>query len=163
MSTLITTHTAVCRHISSIGCRVYYPILLTPWSNTMDFLLKFRTSAVRSQGVRIFNSFGTRFQTTLVDCVFILTNYRLERRLYVKLKNWMSNSIDPDETAHLDLCCLQKPNIIACGSERVKMNSIHTFTVRISSLSYVFWCIQFYNGCKFHFLQDGICAKQKLR
>ena len=31
----------------------------------------------------------------------------------------------PDETAHyepshLDLCCLQKPIIIACGSERVK-------------------------------------------
>ena len=39
----------------------------------------------------------------------------------------MSNSVDPDEMAHyepshLDLCCLQKPNIIACGSERVKKN-----------------------------------------
>ena len=38
----------------------------------------------------------------------------------------MSNSVDPDETAHyepshLDLCCLQKPVIIACGSERVKV------------------------------------------
>ena len=36
----------------------------------------------------------------------------------------MSNSVDPDETAHepshLDLCCLQKYIIIACGSERVK-------------------------------------------
>ena len=37
----------------------------------------------------------------------------------------MSNSVDPDETAHdepshLDLCCLQKPIFIACGSERVK-------------------------------------------
>ena len=32
----------------------------------------------------------------------------------------MSNSVAPDETAHyLDLCCLQKPIIIACGSERV--------------------------------------------
>ena len=33
----------------------------------------------------------------------------------------MSNSVDLDETAHLDLCCLQKPItiIIACGSERV--------------------------------------------
>ena len=36
----------------------------------------------------------------------------------------MSNSIDPDETAHyesslLDLHCLQKPIIIAYGSERV--------------------------------------------
>ena len=38
----------------------------------------------------------------------------------------MSNSIDPDETAHyepshLDLCFLQKP-IIAHGSERVKVS-----------------------------------------
>ena len=37
----------------------------------------------------------------------------------------MSNSIDPDETAHnepshLDLRCLQKPIVIAYGSERVK-------------------------------------------
>ena len=37
----------------------------------------------------------------------------------------MSNSVDPDETAHyepslLDLCCLQKLIIIACGSERIK-------------------------------------------
>ena len=41
------------------------------------------------------------------------TNYGLERRLYVKLEDWMSNSVDPDETAHykpshLDLSCLQK-------------------------------------------------------
>ena len=37
----------------------------------------------------------------------------------------MSNSVDPDEIAHyepshLDLRCLQKSIIIACGSERVK-------------------------------------------
>ena len=31
----------------------------------------------------------------------------------------MSNSVDPDEMAHLDLRCLQKPIIIASGSERV--------------------------------------------
>ena len=36
----------------------------------------------------------------------------------------MSNSVDPDETAHdepshLDLHCLQKPILIAYGSERV--------------------------------------------
>ena len=34
----------------------------------------------------------------------------------------MSNSVDPDETAHepshLDLCCLQKSIISACGSEK---------------------------------------------
>ena len=40
----------------------------------------------------------------------------------------MSNSIDPDETAHyepshLDLRCLQKPVIIAYGSERDKAMS----------------------------------------
>ena len=46
------------------------------------------------------NSFGAKFQTTFVVCFFILTNYRLERRLYVKLKDWMSNSVDPDVTAH---------------------------------------------------------------
>ena len=56
---------------------------------------------------------------------FFLTKYHLERCFYVKLKDWLSNSLDPDETAHyepchLDLCCLQKPIIIACGSERVK-------------------------------------------
>ena len=38
----------------------------------------------------------------------------------------MSNSIDPDATvlyepSHLDLRCLQKPIIIACGSVRVNM------------------------------------------
>ena len=32
----------------------------------------------------------------------------------------MSNSVDPDESAQLDLCCLQKPIIIACGSENIK-------------------------------------------
>ena len=55
-----------------------------------------------------------------------LINYRLERSLYVKLKDRMSNSIDQDETAHyepshLDLYCLQKPIIISCGSERVNV------------------------------------------
>ena len=39
----------------------------------------------------------------------------------------MSNSVDPDETAHnepsyLDLLCLQKPVITAYGRERVKGN-----------------------------------------
>ena len=31
---------------------------------------------------------------------FLLTNYGLKRSLYVKLKDWMSNSVDPDETVH---------------------------------------------------------------
>ena len=48
----------------------------------------------------------------------------MERSLYVTLKDLISNSIDPDETAHnepshLDQCYLQKPSIIVYGSERV--------------------------------------------
>ena len=45
----------------------------------------------------------------------------------------MSNSVDPDEMAHyepshLDLCCLQKPIIITCGSERVNdMSTLVSF------------------------------------
>ena len=55
---------------------------------------------------------------------FFLIIYSLKRSLYVKLKDWMPNSVDPGETAHhepshLDLCCLLKHIIIACGSERV--------------------------------------------
>ena len=57
-----------------------------------------------------------------LSSAFFLTNYRLEISLYVKLKDLMSNSVDPDETAHdepshLDQRCLQKPIIIAYGSE----------------------------------------------
>ena len=33
----------------------------------------------------------------------------------------MSTSVGPDETSHLEICCLQKPIIIACGSERVNI------------------------------------------
>ena len=32
----------------------------------------------------------------------------------------MSNSVNPDEPFHLDLSCLQKPFIVAYGSEKVK-------------------------------------------
>ena len=47
------------------------------------------------------NSFGTKFQTILSSAFLFLTNYRLKRSLYVKLKDRMSNSVDPDETAHM--------------------------------------------------------------
>ena len=72
------------------------------------------------------------FRRHCIVCCFLFffffqTNYCLEKkkRLYIKLKDWTSNSVDPDETAHyepshLDLCCLQKPVTIAYGSERVK-------------------------------------------
>ena len=89
------------------------------------------------------NAFSAKFQATFVvfflwgggggvggggGCHFF-SNYRLERSLYVKLKDCMSNSIDPDETAHykpshLDLSFLQKPIIIAFGSERVKLQTV---------------------------------------
>ena len=45
----------------------------------------------------------------------------------------MSNSVDElNEPSHLDLCCLQKPIIIACGSGRVKLKLV---SLRLSSLS----------------------------
>ena len=40
------------------------------------------------------------FRRHLSSAFFILTNYHLERRLYVKLKDRMPNSVDPDESAH---------------------------------------------------------------
>ena len=47
------------------------------------------------------NSFGAISDDIcrLLFFFFFLPNYRLERRLYVKLKDWMSNSVDSDETA----------------------------------------------------------------
>ena len=56
----------------------------------------------------------------------------------------MSNSMDPDETAHyepshLDLCCLQKPIIIAYGSERVEP---HFYIVKLGfSVVYIIFLI----------------------
>ena len=60
------------------------------------------------------------FNNSISGCVLDLTlhkkkkkqkNYGMERSLCVKLKDWMSKSVDQDETAHyepshLDLCCL---------------------------------------------------------
>ena len=37
----------------------------------------------------------------IVVCFSFLTDYRLKRSLYVKLKDRKSNSVDPDETAHM--------------------------------------------------------------
>ena len=46
------------------------------------------------------NSSHAKVQRPFVVCFLILTNHCLERRLYVKLNDWMSNSVDPDEMAH---------------------------------------------------------------
>ena len=66
------------------------------------------------------NSFGAKFQTTFVVCVCVyLTKYRLERSLYVKFKDWMPKSVDPDERVSSGSVLLQKLIIIAYGSKRV--------------------------------------------
>ena len=75
------------------GCEGWFEFLLGAHFRRYGFL---RCDSNRE----FFNSFGAKFQTTFVVCFFILTNYRLKRCLYVKLKDWMSNSVDPDETTH---------------------------------------------------------------
>ena len=56
-------------------------------NGSREFLDK-RGLSYREEGtVSIVNSFGAKFQTTFVVCFIILTNYCLERRLYVKLND----------------------------------------------------------------------------
>ena len=72
------------------------------------------------------NSFGAKFQMTFVICFFfyLKTNYRLERRLYVKLKDWTSN-IEP---SHLDLCCLRKLLLSPVAVKELKERTyFHTY------------------------------------
>ena len=89
---------------------------LTIWSE-VGILWKYRTKQKRGHrrigwvesfheenknkaaSLTLLKSFGAKFQTTFVVCFLILTNYRLERRSYVTLKDRISNSVDPDETA----------------------------------------------------------------
>ena len=57
----------------------------------------------------------------------------------------MSNSVDPDETAHnepsyLDLCCLQKLIIIASGNEGVKAPVVFLLAVPGGSSVAVILC-----------------------
>ena len=68
----------------------------------------------------------------------------------------MSNSVDPDETAHyepshLDLCCLlQKPIIIACGSERVRVNPWCVMLLKYPTMCLrVAWNYSFRNSPKY--------------
>ena len=62
----------------------------------------------------------------------------------------MSNSVDPDETAHyepshLDLRCLQKPIIIAYGNERInKANtSFQLMSKRVITKSSTHLCFHY--------------------
>ena len=65
-----------------------------------------KNQLVMVQITEFINTFGAKFQMTFVICFSFLTNYRLKRSLYVKLKELMSNSIDLDETAHGDGCLI---------------------------------------------------------
>ena len=45
-----------------------------------------------------------------LSTAFFLNKLSLGKKfIFSKLKGWMSNSVDPNETSHLDQCCLQKP------------------------------------------------------
>ena len=41
------------------------------------------------------------------------------------------------EPSHLDLCCLQKPIVIACGSERVKVLRVSRFQKCLASIPFM--------------------------
>ena len=97
------------------------------------------------------------FRRQLSSALFFLTNYRLERSLYVKLKDWMSNRVNLDETAHdepshLDLRCLQSSFINAYGCERVwaiVKQMILTFKARSKVVSDDICFIAFFrDNCK---------------
>ena len=71
------------------------------------------------------NSFGAKFQTTFVVCFSFFKKLSLEKKFIRKVerlnvKQHRSRWDGSYEPSHLDLCCLQKPIIIACGSEKVK-------------------------------------------
>ena len=87
------------------------------------------------------NSFGAKFQTTFIVC-FVFVLFFFNKLSTVKLKDRMSNSIDPDETAHyelshLDLCCLQKPIIIAYGSTGVNDYILVYTILQIITISFL--------------------------
>ena len=72
------------------------------------------------------------FLLFLFVCCFF-NKLSIGKLLYVKLKNEMSNSVDPNETAHyepshLDLRCLQKPSAISPSAMK---ELIRIFTRRI--------------------------------
>ena len=67
------------------------------------------------------NSFGAKYQTTFIVCFSsscFFNKLSLGKKFICKVKR-LSNSVDHYEPSHLDLCCLQKPIIITCSSERV--------------------------------------------
>ena len=68
------------------------------------------------------------------------------------------------EPSHLDLCCLQNPFIIACGSERVKfLYNIHEEPCSLRGCKHplvlAFVILNMYSGCSVIVLYERICAR----
>ena len=84
------------------------------------------------------NSFSAKFQTTFV-VFFFFNKLPLEKKLIRKVerlnvKQRRSRSDGSYEPSHLDLCCLQKPIIIVCGSESYGITLLFDFTCYIENL-----------------------------
>ena len=77
------------------------------------------------------NSFGVKFSSNKLSLGKKLI-CKIER-LNVKLRKsgWPAH----DEPSHLDLCCLQNPIFIACGSERVKYSDSQTYAKSTDQIS----------------------------
>ena len=64
-----------------------------------------------------------------LSSLFFFNKLSLEKKFIFKVerlnvKQRRSRGDGSYELSHLDLCCLQKPIIIACGSEKVKYSGI---------------------------------------
>ena len=99
--------------------------------NTHQQVVKWACSNLkRSYGVCKVNSLGAKFHITFVVCfVWFFFNKlsigkkficKAERLNFKQCRSWRDGSLWANERSHLDLHCLQKPIIIAYGSERVK-------------------------------------------
>ena len=64
-------------------------------------------------------TFSANFQTIFIIFLAFFFKVSTRKKVYAKLKDWMSNNVDHYEPSHLDLRCLQKPFIIAYDSEKV--------------------------------------------
>ena len=58
----------------------------------MSMLFSFQSRNFIKLNKANINSFGAKFKRTLLSAFLFLTNYRLKRSLYVKLKDGMSNT-----------------------------------------------------------------------
>ena len=83
------------------------------------------TFRIKYTGTLFINSFSAKFQTKFVVCFSFFNKLSLGKRFIRKVerlnvKQHRSRQDGSYEPSCLDLYCLQKPIIIACGIERVK-------------------------------------------